>query len=119
MITKLKPGEIFVFGSNLGGRHGAGAALYARKNFGAEYGVGVGPTGLCYAIPTKDKYLNVLSLAQIEKHVYEFLDYAVMRPQFRFLVTEIGCGLAGYKPKDIRSLFRGVPDNVILPESFK
>lgn len=118
-ITELKFGQVFVFGSNLSGRHGAGAALLAAEEFGARYGVGVGPTGRCYAIPTKDRSLKVLPLDQIAEHVANFLRYARRYPELEFLVTQIGCGLAGYKPHQIAPLFADAPDNVLLPSSFE
>jgi len=107
---------IFVFGSNLAGRHGKGAALYARNSHGAEYGVGVGRTGNAYAIPTKDKRLRTLPLTRIAKYVSEFLDYARSHPELKFEVTKIGCGLAGYQEHEIRPMFAGAPMNCYLPD---
>lgn len=120
-ITELKPNEIFVFGSNLAGRHGAGAARYAVDRFGAVYGQACGLQGQSYALPTKSKYLITLSLKEIRKYVKEFLQFAKDNPDLNFLVTEIGCGLAGYSPKEIAPLFK--PEiynlkNVYLPKSF-
>lgn len=88
---------IFVFGSNLAGRHGKGAALCARNEHGAQYGVGFGRTGNAYAIPTKDRQLRVLPLSVIAAYVADFLDYAQAHPDLAFQVTKIGCGLAGYQ----------------------
>jgi len=116
-ITRLEPNEVFVFGSNLAGRHGKGAAKTALK-FGAIYGQGTGPMGQSYAIATKDECLCTLDETEIEAQVTKFLDYARQNPDIRFLVTEIGCGLAGYEPKDIAPMFRGKPPNVVLPASF-
>lgn len=120
MITSLKENEIFVFGSNLSGRHGCGAALTALRKFGAKYGQGEGLQGRSYGIPTKDRKLKVLSLSQIESKIKRFLKFAKENPELTFLVTEIGCGLAGYKPKQIGPLFSNyeIPKNVKLPESF-
>ena len=118
MITHLKENEIFVFGSNLAGRHGKGAAATAKLLFGAKYGVGVGPTGQCYAIPTKDRNIQTLPLKQIEKHVKDFIEYAYAHPRHRFLVTPIGTGLAGYSAEEIAPMFIGSPENVVLPKSF-
>lgn len=117
-ITELKPNEIFVFGSNLAGIHGAGAARIARLLFGAKYKVGVGFTGQCYAIPTKDHMIVTLPLEEIDKHVGKFLMIAWDFPDRIFLVTKIGCGLAGYKPRQIAPMFRHHPPNVILPKEF-
>ena len=106
---------IFVFGSNLAGRHGRGAALFARNNHGAKYGVGEGRTGDCYAIPTKDGDLQTRSLADIKESVNRFVDYAKSNPELGFEVTKIGCGLAGYQESDISPLFAQAPHNCILP----
>lgn len=114
--------DIFVFGSNLAGRHGAGAAKFARESFGAEYGVGVGRTGDSYAIPTKDgrngadltQRSQTLSLALITKYVDEFKDYARNHPELHFLVTRVGCGRAGYLDSDIAPLFKECPSNCTL-----
>lgn len=125
-ILSLEPNQIFVFGSNTNGVHGKGAALTAKNLFGAKRGVGAGPTGKCYAIPTRvmvktfGKYpkFETLSLDQIAKHVYQFLSYAAFHTELEFLVTPIGCGYAGYKPEQIAPMFRNVPTNVILPVEF-
>ena len=109
---------IFVFGSNLAGRHGKGAALWARQHRGAIYGQGVGPQGDAYAIPTKDGRLHVLPLHTIQAHVAEFLDYARQRPAITFELTPIGCGLAGYHPDEIAPMFADAPANVQLPDAF-
>lgn len=111
--------KIFVFGSNLAGRHGKGAALFARQHYGAEYGVGEGRTGNAYAIPTKDGSLNVLPLRRIKKGVKGFLRYAKAHPELSFQLTPIGCGLAGYAYSDIGPLFAGAPSNVRIPQEFK
>jgi len=96
--------NIFVYGSNLAGRNGKGAALTAQKFWGAKYGVGSGRTGQAYAIPTKDEHLNVLSLTQIKAYVKIFLIYAEQNSSLTFLVTPVGTGLAGYKEEDIKPL---------------
>lgn len=106
---------IFVFGSNLAGRHGAGSALEALKNHGAIYGQGVGPQGRSYAIPTKNENLRTLSLAAIHKHVADFIIYAHQHPELRFQVVRIGCGLAGYKDHEIAPMFVAAPMNCELP----
>lgn len=110
--------QIFVFGSNRAGRHGKGAALAARREWGAEYGVGEGRTGDAYAIPTKGYYLERLSLRDIQKHVDNFIDYAWKHPELTFFVTRIGCGLAGYKDREIAPMFAGVPGNCKLPKEW-
>ena len=96
----------FVFGSNLAGRHGRGAALSAKQFHGAKYGIGVGFSGNSYAIPTKDENLNILPLNQIEKHVKDLIE-ATQRGDKRFFVTQVGCGLAGYQSWQVAPLFKG------------
>lgn len=111
--------DIFVFGSNLAGRHGKGAALHARKYCGAVYGQGEGLQGSSYAIPTKDANLQTLPLDTIAVHVAVFLEFAFAHPELHFQVTPIGCGLAGYKPRDIAWMFDlPAPKNVTLPTEF-
>lgn len=109
---------IFVFGSNLAGRHGAGAALFARNNYGAVYGQGVGRQGYSYAIPTKDYRINTLPLETIQGYVNEFLLYARNHPELDFRVTRIGCGLAGYNDAQIAPMFVNAPSNCFLPEGW-
>jgi hypothetical protein len=111
--------EVFVFGSNLAGRHGKGAALYARQHHGAKYGVGIGMQGNSYAIPTKDENIHTLPLDRIAAYVENFIGYAMSRPDLTFKLTAIGCGLAGYKPSDIGPMFGAAPSNVILPPEFE
>lgn len=109
---------IFVFGSNRAGRHGKGAAYWARMNRGAIYGQGEGLQGNSYAIPTKDEKLHRLPLEDIQKHVEKFLEFAKVCYLTTFEVTPIGCGLAGYKHKHIAPMFRSAPPNVVLPPEF-
>lgn len=120
LITELNQNSIFVFGSNLAGRHGAGAALIAKNQFGAIYGVGFGPQGQCYAIPTKDRNLKVLPLDEIEPYVKVFIEYAKLFPKLTFKVTKIGCGLSGYSVSDIAPMFRDAIklNNIHLPIEF-
>lgn len=106
--------EIFVFGSNLAGRHGAGAAKYAIKNCGAQYGNGVGIQGHSYAIPTKDHYLNILPLDVIHNYVLEFINFATKHPEYIFKVTRVGCGLAGHQDRDMAEMFKTAPANCEL-----
>jgi hypothetical protein len=118
-ITELQDNEIFVYGSNLLGVNGAGAARFAQDNFGARHGVAFGLSGQCFAIPTKDDRIQTLSLDQIDRYVTAFLAFAEQFEfQYVFLVTEIGCGLAGYHPKDIAPMFTGATKNVVLPPRF-
>lgn len=107
---------VFVFGSNLAGRHGAGAAKTALLSYGAEYGVGVGRTGDAYAIPTKDADLRPLPLPAIAGYVSGFLAYARENPDRRFKVTRVGCGYAGYTDAQIGPMFADAPRNCVLPD---
>ena len=110
---------VFVFGSNLVGRHGAGAAKVARNKFGALYKVGAGKTGNAYAIPTKDANLCVLPLRTISEGVWCFLEHARFRSKTQFFVTRIGCGLAGYDDAQIAPMFKGCPTNCSMPSNWK
>jgi hypothetical protein len=109
---------IFVFGSNLVGRHSKGAALEAVRFHGAKRGVGFGHEGQSFAIPTKDEKLKTLPLAKINGYVRLFIGYAEHHPELTFRLTHIGCGLAGYAPEQIAPMFDSAPVNVILPREF-
>lgn len=119
LVRNLEPNQIFVFGSNEAGRHGRGAAKTA-VSFGAKFGIGEGLAGHTYGIPTKNKNMQVLSLNRIKKYVDTFIEFAKINPQYTFLVTEIGCGLAGYVPNQIAPLFMEAikVNNIHLPETF-
>jgi hypothetical protein len=104
--------KIFVFGSNLAGRHGAGAASAARRYHGAVYGRGQGLQGNSYAIPTKGWDLRPLPLDRIQGEVSDFLQFARNHPELTFRVTRIGCGFAGYTNEEIAPFFKGHPSNV-------
>jgi hypothetical protein len=112
--------EIFVFGSNRAGRHGKGAALYARKKYGAEYGVGEGLTGDAYAVPTKGHKLEVLPLSEVDAALCRFIATAREMPDIRFLLTPVGTGLAGHSRKDIWAILEreGLPENVVLTSTW-
>ena len=110
---------IFVFGSNLAGRHGKGAALTARWEHGAIYGQGYGRQGNSFAIPTKDHQLRTLPLERIKDYVNKFIYYARASETEQFNVTRIGCGFAGYKDEQIAPFFRDAPPNCVLPEQWK
>ena len=120
-ITELKKNEVFVFGSNEAGVHGAGAALLAKQKFGAIEGKGWGPAGKTFAIPTKSwDVKGVLPLIVLECYVGRFSEYVANHPEEQFLVTKIGCGLAGNSIEDIAPLFAGFEGfkNVALPQNF-
>ena len=111
--------SIFVFGSNLAGIHGAGAAAYAHHNCGAVWGYGVGLAGKSYAIPTKNHSLLPLSLPTIKHYVEDFLNYARKNPEDTFIVTCIGCGLAGFTARDIAPMFYEAPPNCQFDYNWK
>ena len=114
-IETLGPGDVFVFGSNLAGRHGKGAALTAAKQFGAEYGVGEGLTGQSYALPTKDERLQVVSPQRLVDGLTRLAETARQSPKRNFLLTRVGQGLAGMDEAEVRRAIEGVglPENVL------
>ena len=114
-IKELKENEVFVFGSNLGGFHGGGAARVAMESFGAVWGQGVGLQGQSYAIPTMHGGVDV-----IKPYVDEFIAFAREHRELKFLVTPIGCGIAGFTVEEIAPLFADAIDdeNILLPEAF-
>lgn len=109
---------MFVFGSNLAGRHGKGAALAARTQHGAQYGVGEGRTGNAYAIPTKTRDLRPRTLDEIRTSVDTFKVYARAHPETGFEVTRVGCGLAGYRDDQVGPMFADAPGNCALPSEW-
>ena len=114
-ITELKPNEIFVFGSNLQGYHGGGAARLAMNQWGAVWGQGTGLQGQTYAIPTMQG-----GIGTIRPYIDHFIKFAQNDPERTFLVTEIGCGIAGFRPADIAPLFKNAINipNIWLPQRF-
>ena len=114
-ITELKENEIFVFGSNLQGMHGGGAARIAYEEFGAIWGQGFGLQGQSYGIPTMHGGVDV-----IKPYVDEFVNFAKSHPELKFLVTRIGCGIAGFTDEEIAPLFKDAIEieNIYLPKSF-
>ena len=114
-IDKLEPNQIFVFGSNLQGFHAGGAARAAHQKFGAIWGQGVGLQGQSYAIPTMQGGVET-----IKPYVDEFISFAKAHSEYTFLVTRIGCGIAGFKDSEIAPLFRDALgcDNIVLPREF-
>lgn len=114
-ITHLKPNEVFVFGSNRQGYHGGGAARVALDKFGAVWGKGIGLQGQSYAIPTMDGGVD-----SIKPYIDDFIEYARQHKELRFLVTRIGCGIAGFTDKDVGPMFWDalVLPNVVLPKTF-
>ena len=114
-ITQLESNEVFVFGSNLAGCHAGGAARVACQRFGAVWGQGVGLQGQSYAIPTMQGGVETIA-----PYVDEFIEFAKSHPDMTFLVTPIGCGIAGFTPRELAPLFVRAVDveNVLLPKSF-
>ena len=114
-ITNLEPNEVFVFGSNLAGAHGGGAAAIAWRKFGAVWGQGVGLQGQCYAIPTMQGGVET-----IKPYVDEFIAFAKSKPELTFLVTRIGCGIAGFRDEEIAPLFAEAHtvENIVLPKGW-
>ena len=114
-ITQLESNEVFVFGSNLAGCHAGGAARVACQRFGAVWGQGVGLQGQSYAIPTMQGGVETIA-----PYVDEFIEFAKSHPDMTFLVTPIGCGIAGFTPKELAPLFVRAVDveNILLPKSF-
>jgi hypothetical protein len=122
MITTLEPKQIFVFGSNTAGVHGAGAALQARKQFGAVLGVGEGMTGQTYAFPTLTANLKQVTFGDLIKSRERFYAVARENPDLSFLLTKVGCGLAGFPEALMRGIFLDDaerPCNVVLPEDWR
>lgn len=121
-ILELKDNEIFVFGSNTHGLHAGGAAVIAHKKFGAKWGIGKGKTGKCYAIPTIefDSTKKPFSIKDLQIYITNFINYASKHSDLTFLVTEIGCGIAGFKHEEIAPLFKKAitVNNIYLPERF-
>ena len=111
-ISELRENEVFVFGSNLAGAHGGGAARLAYNRFGAVWGQGVGMQGQSYAIPTMHGGVEA-----IKPYVDEFVQYAKTHPELKFFVTQIGCGIAGFIPEEIAPLFEQAHsiENIVLP----
>jgi hypothetical protein len=115
-INKLEDNQIFVFGSNLNGAHGRGAAKMARDLFGAKIGIGEGLTGKTYAFPTLDKEMKQASHESLIKSKEKLYNFAEENPELKFFVTKVGCGLAGFTEEYMKSIFIGAkPENIILP----
>ncbi|SFI29503.1 MULTISPECIES: A1S_2505 family phage non-structural protein [Microbacterium] len=111
-IERLAADEVFVFGSNAHGAHGGGAARFAHERFGAVWGQAEGLQGQSYGIDTMS------GLDVFRAQAARFVAFAAEHPELRFLVTEVGCGIAGYTPAEVAGFFAGAPENVVLPESF-
>ena len=110
---------IFVFGSNEAGIHGAGAALFAYQKRGARYGFSYGHSGDSFAIPTKNEDIMTIGLDMINAYVAGFLAYATGKRKLKFMVTRLGCGIAGFTDADIAPMFVGAPKNCMFDEKWK
>jgi hypothetical protein len=118
MITSLKPNQIFVFGSNMWGRHDGGAAKQAME-FGAEYGINEGLSGQTYAFPTLEREYTKRGIKALQKSRDRLYATCKALPEKTFLLTKVGCGIAGYSEDEIRPLFINQPNNLILPEDWR
>lgn len=118
MIDKLKPNQVFVFGSNLAGKHYGGAAKQAADEFCAEYGVGEGMTGQCYAFPTLDENFEQVSSTVLKYARLNLYKVAGSNPDKEFLLTKVGCGIAGFSEDRMKKLFINAPSNITKPEEW-
>jgi len=118
LITELGENQIFVFGSNLAGKHNGGGAKIAMEKFGAIYGQAVGIQGQSYAIPTLGYDFEKIHLTEINFYIDMFFQFVYNHPQYEFLVTKIGCGIAGYDVSEIAPLLLNPFKNIILPKEF-
>lgn len=118
MINELNDKEFFVFGSNLSGAHAGGAALQAAQQFGAQYGIGDGLTGKCYAFPTLERDMNKRGVRALEAARDRLYATCQALPEYTFLLTKVGCGIAGYPEEDMKALFEHAPKNLIKPEDW-
>lgn len=124
LIKRMHVEEVFVFGSNLSGNHAGGAARQAFERFGAEWGVGEGMTGQCYALPTLDKNMQKVTPTALRRSFERLWETAWNNPQRIFLVTKVGCGIAGWTIEEVKNILwvaageQGLPPNVVLPKEF-
>ena len=124
-ILALQPDEYFVFGSNLNGNHAGGAARTAAEKFGAEWGVGEGITGRCYALPTLDENMQKVTPTALRRSFEKLWRVALDNPEKVFLVTKVGCGIAGWIIEEVKNILwasvgsiGNLPPNVVLPKEF-
>ena len=118
MITQLKDKEIFVFGSNMYGHHGGGAAKQAMDDFGAEWGINEGLTGQCYAFPTLEREMTKRGIRALENSRDRLFATARALPEYTFLLTKVGTGIAGYSEEEMIPLFQNAPANIVKPEGW-
>lgn len=118
MIDSLNPNQYFIFGSNLAGNHAGGAAKQAHEQFGAEMGVAEGITGQCYAFPTLDENFNQVSNTRLHMARLRLYQTANMMSDKEFLLTKVGCGIAGFSEEKMKRLFTNAPKNIVKPEGW-
>lgn len=118
MINSLKSNQIFVFGSNLAGSHAGGAARQAYDQFNAAWGIGEGLVGQSYAFPTLDENFNKLSDERLQQAVSKLFQTAESMPDKEFLLTKVGCGIAGHPEEKMKNLFTNSPDNIKKPKGW-
>ena len=118
LIEDLKPNEFFVFGANLAGNHAGGAAKQASESFGAEDGIGEGLTGQCYAFPTLERDMNKRGYRALEAARDRLNATARALPEKTFLLTRVGCGIAGYPEEKMKALFTDAPNNIVKPKGW-
>lgn len=118
MITHLEPNQFFVFGSNMLGSHGGGAAKQAVDDFGAEWGISEGLAGKSYAFPTLEREMTKRGIPALERSRDRFYATAKALPDYEFLLTKVGCGIAGYEEKEMKYLFKDAPSNIVKPEGW-
>ena len=116
---RTAPNTILVFGSNLSGIHGAGAAAYAANYWDAQWGIGEGLTGKSYALPTKGVNITYMSLTKVAGHIQTFIEFAENHPEMDFIVTCVGCGLAGFKHEEVAPLFKQAPMNCLFDTNWE
>lgn len=119
MIDSLNPNQIFIFGSNAAGQHAGGAARQAYDQFGAEWGVGEGRTGQCYAFPTLDEKFQKVSSTELKASRLKLYKTAEAHPELTFLLTKVGCGIAGHDEWFMKRLFKNAPANITKPEDWR
>jgi hypothetical protein len=119
LMDEFGENGVFVFGSNMLGMHGAGAAFQALRQYGAEEGVYYGHKGRSFAIPTKNKRWRVMPVHEIKMYTDRLLEYAAANLHLFFVVTRIGCGYSGYTDDEIAPLFNDAPVNCILPTEWR
>lgn len=119
MINKLKPNQIFIFGSNLAGHHIGGAAKQAYQDFGAEWCIGEGLTGQCYAFPTLDVAFRKMPKSRLKTSRVLLYETANAHPDKEFLLTKVGCGIAGFDEEYMKKLFKNAPSNIIKPDDWR